>query len=223
MSKRESYTVETTGKGRPDYSQDVYKSVQHPGFKLDYNEQLINNMIVFSDIASPYAWCRGPIADGEEVHLISSATGLPMPYTLLKGYLWRCIQDFWSFTERMSWYLYLDGYMASEAHYDTLGTNYYSEVVPLDTRDFDPEALCSHTIDFRVKNESGVPVYGFWTHSCTIEAYGTPPYSDKKEVICKHCGNKATIGANETKYTCPKCGKLTMYKIDRHGGRTKET
>ena len=153
------FIVPQKGTGRPDFSGEVFRATQRPGYELQYGEQFIDHNLVFCEEgdASPFPFVRGPLADGETANLVSTSTGLPMPYTLPQGYLWRCLQDFWSVSEVCEWYLYFDGYKLSHAYYDSLNTNYYSEVKPLDTQNLDPMAVTSHTIDFRIKIAANDP------------------------------------------------------------------
>jgi hypothetical protein len=208
----ETFEVTTRGVGKPDYSREISLGQTRPGISLKYNQTLIVNALVCSALASPYPWCRGALAVGETAPAIDASTGLALPYTVPVGYTYSIIDRFVNFSQDIRNRAYIDGFLLLE-NYNPSGSIYINRyILALSTATLDPTAITAHTVDTDYTNISAADAYGNMKDVVILEAVGTPPLPDKKDVRCKWCGYvEKGVHVNETLLNCPKCGKKTIY------------
>jgi len=212
MKVTQTIIVEQRGIGKPDYSREISRGIERPGISLKYNQTILINALVCSDLASPYPWCRGALTAGETAHAIDASTGLALPYTVPAGYTYSIIDRFINLSQDIRNRAYIDGFLTLE-NYIAAGIPYINRyILALSTATLDPTAASSHTVDTEYTNVSAVDAYGNIKDIVILEAVGTPPLPDKKDVRCKWCGHvEKGVHVYETVLNCPKCGKKTIY------------
>jgi len=187
------------------------------GISLDYGQTLEIFGIVFSDIASPYAWVSAPLGVGTTTHYIDNSTGLALPYTVPQGYTLSLIAGGYGLTEDAIAWVYLGGYLVMAGGVMSGGGAYYeNRVVGITTATIDPTGATAHTLDIQVTNLGGGILEGGIEWTGILEEVGTSPLPLTKKIRCKWCGHEETVPVEQTSLICPKCSKLTMVYSLRH-------
>ena len=216
-TKRE-FVVTQKGIGRPDFSEEVFRSNVRAGYPIQEGEQFKAFTLMFSNLPSLAPYIRGPLLPGETAILMDPSTGITMPYTIEKGYIFESIQDTHNFTQLIRADAYFDGILATSAFADTLGLKYYQILKSWTSKAYDPTGLSSHTFRLAITNLSAtVNVLGFLEMQTIIKALGTPPFPNKKTVKCKWCGFEKVVDWNTSLWTCPKCNKKTLFTVEEQG------
>jgi len=212
MTRRRTFTVETRGIGKPDYTREISAGQERAGLSLKQNQSLITlGLLCTDEVAHPYAisWVKDRIdADGSS-HLYNVSTGVVTPYTLPAGYTLNLVQRGFGANEDFEVLLYYDSLLVvmPSATFVAGGYVYANMVVPYNTSALDPTAGDSHLIDIVVKNKGRGSLRGGFTVVCIQEAIGTSPLPDTKECQCPFCSNIQTVKVGATKITCDKCGR----------------
>jgi len=217
MKVTRTFTVEQRGVGKPDYTRDVFKSIQRAGIELEYGQSLKFFGKIFTPKVSVFAWIAPILAPGATAHLIDMETGLDMPWTLPAGYTCSEVQDSLGFKEDAECWIYvslpplpgLQPGMQLSVHGG--GEEVYrNRVIPFSTTLFDPMGATAHEIDIDVTNNGLGNLEGSLAVTAIMEEVGTEPLPTVKTVRCKHCGHQWVVPLNSTNLICPKCGKLTV-------------
>ena len=206
-----SFVVAAKGKGKPDYSQEVSRGIQRPGYYLKLEQKLTYSGLTFSSIASDFDWVKTPLASGASLHVIDMATGVAYPYTTGAGYKHTLIQR----TVACDQDVRIDSYLEGELGFNMVlegGIHVFKQdVVGMTTALFDPLCLSAHIVDTIVTNLGTDVLTGSVTDVGVLETVGTEPFPDIKVVECKWCGHQETVPEETTSLICPKCKKLTLY------------
>lgn len=207
----ESEAYPQEGVGKPDYSRLIHAGRQRAGIQLEYNQSLKLFFVIFTSVASVFAWIKAPLAPGAMGHLVDAETDFDMPYTLPEGYTISLVQDSFGFKEDAEvWILYHAAPIA-QLSVSAGGLELYrNRVIPFSSSILDPHALAAHPIDIQVTNQGLGNLEGSFAVAAIIEAVGTKPLPTIKTVRCKHCGHQWDVPVETTELICPECGKLTM-------------
>ncbi|GAI77458.1 unnamed protein product [marine sediment metagenome] len=206
-----TYPVKSRGIGKPDYSKDISRSIQRPGYYLKVGQWLTMSGLTLSDIPSYYGWIKTPLAPGASLHLIDFQTGLPYPYTTPAGYIHTLIQR--SIIPDQD--LRIDDYLEGALGFNMVAVGgmhiWTQDVVGMSTTMLDPTAALPHIVDNIVTNLGTASLIGSISDIGILESVGTEPFPTTKVVKCKWCDFRKTVPQETTKLICPECGKLTLY------------
>lgn len=205
------YTVQGRGIGKPDYSKDIARAIQRPGYYLKAPQTLTMSGLTFSSIASLFSWVKSPLAVGASLHLIDMETGLPYPYTSVAGYKHTLIQRTVSCDQDVRLDSYMEGILGFNMVQEAGIHVFKQDVVGMSTAMFDPDCLLAHAVDTIVTNLGAAPLTGSIADIGILEAVGTEPLPTTKVVKCKWCPHQETVPLETTKLICPECKKLTIY------------
>lgn len=205
------HTVPGRGIGKPDYSKEISRAIQRPGYNLKTPQQLTMSGLTFSNIASLFSWVKTPLAVGASLHLIDFQTGLAYPYSTLAGYIHTLIQR----TVACDQDLRIDSYLEGILGFNMINEGgihiFKQDVVGMSTSMFDPTAALPHIVDTIVTNLGAAPLTGSIADIGILEAVGTEPLPTTKVVKCKWCPHQETVPQETTELICPECGKHTLY------------
>jgi len=208
-----TYTVEEWGKGTPDYTKEVSLGRVRPGITLKYRQSLMRVGRTFSDTWSPYPYITAPLAAGAIANLIDYSTGLELPLTIVKGYLYSMVQIAHSANCDFHLHATLDGFYVGDVGLSAGGIPYSdSQVAPFGTQDLDPTGLADHQVGVTIENLSGgLTLYGSVSIYGIAEEVGTPPPPPIKTVQCKFCKHQWPVPRETEGILCPNCGQLNIY------------
>lgn len=205
-------TIQTTGIGKPDYTNDVSMGQIRPGLTLKYRQTLKLFGLVPSNIISPFPYVVPPIAPGATQNLIDFETGLPMPYTIPIGYFASLVQIGIGLNQDYTAPIYIDtvfaGYLSTGSAGDP---KVWSEVTPFSTLSIDPTGATFHLYDCLLENLGGANMMGAISIYAILEELGTPPLPTTKVLRCKFCGYEWEVQKETTSITCPSCGRINIY------------
>lgn len=162
---------------------------------------------------SPFGWVVPPLAPGGSAHVVDTSTGLPGPYTVTQGYIVSLIAAGVTVSEDAIAQAYVDGFTIGPLIILNGGTGYYeNRVLSVSTEPIDPTGLAAHTVDITITNLGGGNLLGGVDVIAILEAIGTPPLPKVKTVRCKSCGHEEGVPQETTRWICPICGQLNIYR-----------
>lgn len=200
------------GIGKPDYSEEISLGRERPGISIKYAQTLKNFSISHSDIESEYPYVTALLAAGASSHPIDGDTGLPMPYTVPKGYVLASVSVAYSISQDAIMRAYVDTELFANVGILVSGNMFYAaEVVGIGSHIVDPTGASSHIFDLTITNKGGDDLEGTIGCFFVLEAVGTEPLPTIKTIRCKFCGHEETVPRETTRRICTKCSKLNLY------------
>jgi len=211
MAREVTFTVDTKGVGKPDYSQEIAAGEERPGVLLKYNQQFRVFAASMTEAEALYPYVLdNPIEVGEERHLRDSDTLETLPITLSAGYTLSMIEIAILTTQNTIVYGYIDS--VSGAVIGIAGAYLTMHEArlrgQLNTTWYDATAALPHDIDVIARNKGDADMYGSITILCIQEAVGTPPWPTTKKCHCPYCGSITTVPKTTTNIICSDCKKL---------------
>ncbi|TSA57006.1 hypothetical protein D4R42_02505 [bacterium] len=232
MSERRTFAVTTTGKGRPDYQAEVWRSKTEADIlhSLHFNERfkLFYLCPTAAALAPPFRFPFVvdpmppiPAVRSTEI-LIDVDTGLAMPYTTPIGTELQITMLWSTFNQNLRMRTWIDGLIAIEGYTDAFTTLMYNEVVSTSTADIDPTFAAAHTLLVQGTNLGAADLSGTAKVICIERIHGTE-LSTTKTVRCAWCGHTKVVPNETTLLTCPspKCGNQTVFQHHPWGGTVK--
>lgn len=216
-------TVTTTGVGKPDYSDEVSSGFQRAGYRLKSNQTLKLFFLTPSSkwgATNPFAWARAVLLASGSAHLVDAATGLATPYTVPAGYSLTLVEKTCYASRQVVMWLYFDGEVVACPMMAQTGGGGMNDnnVVPYTTLWIDPTAAVAHTVDALVENQdSANTLEGGFSITAILEAVGTPPLPETKQVRCHFCREVTEVHWAATTVKCPKCRNTVVVIADQRG------
>ena len=233
MSERRTFAVTTTGKGRPDYQAEVWRSKTEADIlhSLHFNERfkLFYICPTAAALAPPFRFPfvvdpMPPIPAVRSTEtLIDVDTGLVMaPYLIPIGTELQITMLWSTFNQNLRMRTYMDTLIAIEAYTDAFTTLMYNEVVSTSTADIDPTFAAAHTLLIQGTNLGAADLSGTVKVICIERVHGTE-LPTTKTVKCAWCSHEELVPNETTLWTCPKksCQKQTVFQHHPWGGTFK--
>jgi len=195
--------VEAWGRGRPDYSTDVSRGAFHKAIEVvKYNEKKKEFGLCYDNKVSLFPWViTGSLAPNNEVHLIDMETGMPMPFTIPKGYDLEVIKYWGSSNQPIRGRLYIDGIFISNLHFVDYAVYFEQEVGLAKISDLDPTLSAEHTIDITIENTGASGAIGYADVIAMLRRVHSPEIKEKF-VKCPFCGCIEKVPISATKVIC---------------------